>query len=491
MPSGSSSRSRLAGLAAVARRERERRDLLRQAADDRARRGQRPRPGHERRRRDLHRQGQRHGRRRQRQGLRLQRRRQRHRRHRQRRRQDRRRRGQRRAARLQRRRQDPRRRRQRLPRRPPRRGRRQPDRRRRRRRAARRREASTAATATTGSTATATRTTRRPTRSSAATATTRSSATSAATPGDEIDAGDGDDSVAGADEDDEIRGGDGDDEHRRRRRATTSSSARPATTCSRAATASTSSTAASAPTPAPTPTRSHRDRLRDLGEPMRVRSTPLDAGEQALQLDPVERALAQDRPVAAVVDLAQVDDGRGLAAELAAVDREVGAGEDLRVDLLEAGRGRGAAAVRRGLEDGDPGARERARRSAARRAARGRRGWRAGSGAPGLAITSVTGPGRRIPAASPVRGPMPPSSSRIDERREVHDRRRLAVVAPLELVDPLDRRLVQRVAGEPVEAVGGEEGDAAVADDPLERLPRRLGAISARSPRSEPSAVTP
>ena len=47
------------------------------------------------------------------------------------------------------------------------------------------------------------------------------------------------------------------------------------------------------------------------------------------------------------------------------------------------------------------------------------------------------------------------------QRREVHDRRGLAVVAALEPVDALDRPRVERIAGEAVEAVGREDGDAA------------------------------
>ena len=54
------------------------------------------------------------------------------------------------------------------------------------------------------------------------------------------------------------------------------------------------------------------------------------------------------------------------------------------------------------------------------------------------------------------------------QRREVHDRRGLALVATLEAVDPRDRAGVERVAGEAVEAVGGEDGDAAGGDAALQ-----------------------
>ena len=45
--------------------------------------------------------------------------------------------------------------------------------------------------------------------------------------------------------------------------------------------------------------------------------------------------------------------------------------------------------------------------------------------------------------------------------REEHDRRRALGGAPLELVQPPHRRLVQRVAAEPVDGVGREHSDAA------------------------------
>ena len=64
------------------------------------------------------------------------------------------------------------------------------------------------------------------------------------------------------------------------------------------------------------------------------------------------------------------------------------------------------------------------------------------------------------------------------QRREVHDRRGLAVVAPLEAVDTGDRRRVERVAGEAVEPVGGEHGDAAAGDAAFQRRARDLGAVA-------------
>ena len=62
--------------------------------------------------------------------------------------------------------------------------------------------------------------------------------------------------------------------------------------------------------------------------PARLPSATLveaDAGEGARQVAFGDRALAEDLPVAAVVDRGDVDDGRGQAAQLAAVDRQVDA----------------------------------------------------------------------------------------------------------------------------------------------------------------------
>ena len=74
------------------------------------------------------------------------------------------------------------------------------------------------------------------------------------------------------------------------------------------------------------------------------------------------------------------------------------------------------------------------------------------------------------------------------QRREVHDRGRLAVVAALDRVDALDRRRVERIAAQPVEPIGGEQNDPAPADASLERpsapAPRhRAQSRRSRSPR--------
>ena len=53
-----------------------------------------------------------------------------------------------------------------------------------------------------------------------------------------------------------------------------------------------------------------------------------DRGEGAGQVAFGERALAEDLPAAVLVDRGDVDDGRGQAGQLAAVDRQVDAGED-------------------------------------------------------------------------------------------------------------------------------------------------------------------
>ena len=113
------------------------------------------------------------------------------------------------------------------------------------------------------------------------------------------------------------------------------------------------------------------------------------------------------------------------------------------------------------------------RRSGGRRGARGPRGRRAGSGARGWRRPGSPGPGSSAPTASRVRGPRLVDQLAHRQRREVHDRRGLAVVAALDPVDALDRRRVERVAGEPVEAVGGKDRDAAAGDAALERGARR------------------
>ena len=64
------------------------------------------------------------------------------------------------------------------------------------------------------------------------------------------------------------------------------------------------------------------------------------------------------------------------------------------------------------------------------------------------------------------------------QRGEEHHRRRLAGRAPLELVDAARRGGVERVAGEPVDGVGGKDRDAARRDAALERRARRVGAVA-------------
>ena len=88
----------------------------------------------------------------------------------------------------------------------------------------------------------------------------------------------------------------------------------------------------------------------------------------------------------------------------------------------------------------------------------------------------MTGPGSRAPTARGAARAEPLDQLAHRQRREVHDRGGLAVVAALDPVDALDRRRVERIAGEPVEAVGGEDGDPAGGDAALQRRSRRIGA---------------
>lgn len=57
------------------------------------------------------------------------------------------------------------------------------------------------------------------------------------------------------------------------------------------------------------------------------------------------------------------------------------------------------------------------------------------------------------------------------KRRQIHDGGWLAVVAPLDLMDPGDCLLVQWIAGQSVDAIGRKQGDATLADAALESLP--------------------
>ena len=124
---------------------------------------------------------------------------------------------------------------------------------------------------------------------------------------------------------------------------------------------------------------------------------------------------SQDLPAPVLLDRGQVDDGRGRAAELAAVDREVDAGRDLGVDVLEArGRRLAARGWRWSGSSAHGGARQRApdqphaeplRVLARRRAGSGARGWRRrGSPARGAAP--------RAPRGSAGRGPRSARASR-------------------------------------------------------------------------------
>src|SRR5574338_923481 len=78
-------------------------------------------------------------------------------------------------------------------------------------------------------------------------------------------------------------------------------------------------------------------------------------------LQPVRshRSLAEDPPPSPRLDRGQVDDRRREAGQLATVDREVGAGEDVGIEVGEARGSRLAAAVGAGLEDRAGGAGER------------------------------------------------------------------------------------------------------------------------------------
>ena len=95
----------------------------------------------------------------------------------------------------------------------------------------------------------------------------------------------------------------------------------------------------------------------------RAPSTAETEASRATAADPRRRREPPSRRIVQVavdVDRGDVDDGRGQAGQRAAVDREVGAGDDRLRHVLEARRRRLAAEVGRGLEHRAHGARQRA-----------------------------------------------------------------------------------------------------------------------------------
>ena len=170
--------------------------------------------------------------------------------------------------------------------------------------------------------------------------------------------------------------------------------------------------------------------------------------------------------------------------------------DDRRVDVARSGRRRLAAAVGAGLEERRSARRRAGRRSAARRAARGRRGRRAGSGARGWRRRASPGPGSSAPTASRVRGPSDATSSRIASGEKYMTAEGLPSSRPLSAWMRSIAVGVERVAGEPVEAVGREERDAAAGDAALERTraasapSRSIETISSRALHPHRRATT-
>ena len=203
--------------------------------------------------------------------------------------------------------------------------------------------------------------------------------------------------------------------------------------------------------------------------------------------------LAQDPPAAAVLDRGQVDDRRRLPGQLAAVDREV----DTRRGSPDRRRRSGRGPARRcGWRSSG---RSRRRRRRAGRRAGGRRAGRAvvaaGERVAVLGVREDEGERAREQRRDRLAAALAEAGEELAhrQRREVHDRRGLAVVAALDRVDALDRVGAERVAGEPVEAVGREQGDAAGEDAAVERRrgPRRRRRARSRRPRSALIAARP
>ena len=150
------------------------------------------------------------------------------------------------------------------------------------------------------------------------------------------------------------------------------------------------------------------------------------------------------------------------------------------------GRRRLARAVGAGLEDRAHRARQRPARSGAARARSRLRAAGERIATLGVGDDGRHGPRQqqadRVPRARAERAEQLAQR----ERAEVEDGRGLAVVAALDLVDALDRGRVERIAGEPVEAVGRKQGDAAGGDRALERAPAPAPPRRSRR-RSSPS----
>ena len=128
-----------------------------------------------------------------------------------------------------------------------------------------------------------------------------------------------------------------------------------------------------------------------------------------------------------------VDHRRRCSGQLASVDHQVGRRGNLRsISLGPRRRLAGAVGARLERTTPAPASGPRIKRTPSRsRSSRQASGYRCS----GLARTSVTGPGS---SARRLAGPLPHRADELahQQRREVHDRRGLAVVAALDLVDP-------------------------------------------------------
>ena len=172
---------------------------------------------------------------------------------------------------------------------------------------------------------------------------------------------------------------------------------------------------------------------------------------------------------------AQVDDRRRRARQLAAVEHEVGGGADpLRARPRARAR---RARPSRWRSTAAPASARRPARPARPASAGTRRPSVAGSGPQasgkrpcGLGSSSVTAPGS---SASSARARARAELGQRGERElevEEHDRGRLLGAPALEEVQLRDRLAVVGLAGQPVDRVGREHGDAADRDAAAERL---------------------
>src|SRR5215210_8325082 len=189
------------------------------------------------------------------------------------------------------------------------------------------------------------------------------------------------------------------------------------------------------------------------------------------------RSLPQDLPAPVLVDSRDVDDRRRSTDQLAGVDGQVRFGEDRGIDPLKASRRPSPAAVGAGLEDRGHGSGERSLDQADTEPLGI---FAAGERIAVLRVRDNQGHRAGKQGADSGSRPGPEAADELphSHRREVHDGRGLALVASLDPVYAIDRRAVERVAGEAVERVRRKDRDAPLSNTALEGAPRGVGPVA-------------